>query len=89
MSGAMDTNLSETSDSGAARGSGAHKSVRVNGEERLTQAISLADLLEETGYGSARVATAVNGAFVPARMREGTVLAEGDAIEVVAPRQGG
>ena len=35
------------------------------------------------------VATALNGAFVPKRLRAETPLREGDRIEIVAPRQGG
>ena len=32
---------------------------------------------------------AVNGAFVPRQARAATLLAEGDKVEIVAPRQGG
>ena len=64
-------------------------SLVVNGEPRQTQAATLAELIEEAGYGTARVATAVNGNFVPARLRASTMLAPGDHIEIVAPRQGG
>jgi sulfur carrier protein len=35
------------------------------------------------------VATARNGAFVPKAERKATLLEEGDAIEVLSPRQGG
>lgn len=45
--------------------------------------------LAELGYGDAAVATAVNGAFVPAGARAGHGLAEGDRLEVLSPRQGG
>jgi len=31
----------------------------------------------------------LNGHFIAARARETTLLAEGDKIEIVAPRQGG
>jgi sulfur carrier protein len=61
----------------------------VNGEGMQTRAQTLADLLSELGYGDAKVATALNGDFVPARMRNQTRLQPGDRIEVVAPRQGG
>ena len=63
--------------------------VKVNGEARTTTAVTLAVLLDDLGYGEGRVATAVNGEFVPARLRAETRLAESDAIEIVAPRQGG
>jgi len=36
-----------------------------------------------------KIATARNGDFVPARARAAVALAEGDAIEVLSPRQGG
>lgn len=67
----------------------APRQLRLNGEALATAARSLADLLLETGYGDAKVATAVNGTFVPARARASHTLAEGDHIEVVAARQGG
>ncbi|MGE0629815.1 MAG: sulfur carrier protein ThiS [Hyphomicrobiaceae bacterium] len=63
--------------------------VVVNGERMRTRASTLADLIAEAGYGDARLATAVNGDFVPARARATTKLADGDRIEIVAPRQGG
>jgi sulfur carrier protein len=61
----------------------------LNGEKREVAASLLADALVELGYGAACVATAVNGDFVTAGRRALTVLSAGDAIEVVAPRQGG
>ncbi len=63
--------------------------INVNGEQRATRATTLAALIEEGGYGDARVATALNGAFVPARLRAQTPLSAGDRVEIVAPRQGG
>ncbi len=61
----------------------------VNGEPREARAATLAALLDELGYGDQRVATAINGDFVPERARPGTTLRTGDHVEVVAPRQGG
>lgn len=61
----------------------------LNGEPREVRAPSLHDALAELGFADATVATAVNGSFVPARARAATALAEGDRIEVLAPRQGG
>jgi len=61
----------------------------LNGEPRDVTATRLSDLLEECGWGSAKVATAVNEDFVPASARAGTVIAGDDRVEVVAPRQGG
>jgi len=63
--------------------------VVVNGERRQARSRTLSELLDECGYAGQKVATAVNGDFVPARSRAGTVLKAGDEIEVVAPRQGG
>ena len=63
--------------------------VRLNGEARETAARTLADLIAEAGYGDAKVATAINGDFVPARARATTILKAGDHVEIVAPRQGG
>lgn len=61
----------------------------VNGAAAATLSTTLADLIVELGYGTARVATAVNGDFVPERARSGTRLANGDRVEIVAARQGG
>jgi sulfur carrier protein len=46
-------------------------------------------LLEELGYGDKTVATAVNQSFVRNKDRGAIRLAEGDAVEIVTPRQGG
>jgi sulfur carrier protein len=63
--------------------------VLVNGEAVRLRAANLAELIAELGYGDAKVATALNGEFVPERARAGTRLAPDDRIEIVAPRQGG
>lgn len=63
--------------------------VHLNGERRETRAATLAQLIEEAGYGQSRVATALNGEFVPQRARGSTALKSGDHVEIVAPRQGG
>ena len=63
--------------------------ITVNGESRTTQARTLDELCRELGLSDLKIATARNGAFVPAKSRAETPLAEGDAIEVVSPRQGG
>ncbi|MGF1551329.1 MAG: sulfur carrier protein ThiS [Paracoccaceae bacterium] len=60
----------------------------LNGEPRDVTAPTLSAALSELGY-EGQVATAVNEAFVPAAAREDTRLAEGDRLEVLAPRQGG
>lgn len=61
----------------------------VNGETTETRVKTLGDLCASMGYKDAKVATALNGDFVPETVREKTSLSENDAIEIVAPRQGG
>lgn len=61
----------------------------INGEPNASLARTLADLLAALGYQGMKVATAVNGDFVPERQRQHCSLAEGDAVEILAPRQGG
>jgi sulfur carrier protein len=63
--------------------------IEVNGEAVLTTAPTLADLVAELGFAGARIATARNGDFVPARARALTPISSGDRIEVVSPRHGG
>jgi sulfur carrier protein len=63
--------------------------ITVNGEGRSTRARTLAELCRELGLEGAKVATARNGDFVPEKLRGEAGLAEGDAIEVLSPRQGG
>jgi sulfur carrier protein len=61
----------------------------VNGEAQNIEAATLSEALDVLGYKDAKVATAVNEDFVPATLRAGVALHEGDRIEIVAPRQGG
>jgi sulfur carrier protein len=61
----------------------------VNDSAHELDAATLAAALEALDYRDAIVATALNGHFVPARVREATRLKEGDRVEIVAPRQGG
>ena len=61
----------------------------VNGQLQETSARNLAELCAALGYGGAKIATAVNGDFVPAASRAETALAGEDRVEIVAPRQGG
>ena len=63
--------------------------ITINGAPTEVAADTLAATLEELGYGGAKVATAVNETFVPVAARDETVLAPGDRVEIVAPRQGG
>ncbi len=61
----------------------------VNDEQREVRATLLSEVLDELGYGGARIATALNGAFVPVSARVRTYLAEGVQLEILAPMQGG
>ncbi len=63
--------------------------ITLNGEIRDLTGPSVQDVLTEIGLGAARVATALNGNFLPAATRAATTLKDGDALEVVAPMQGG
>ncbi|WP_112309862.1 sulfur carrier protein ThiS [Pseudogemmobacter bohemicus] len=62
--------------------------ITLNGEARRTSAATLADLLIEQGL-TAKVATAVNGTFVPASLRATTEIGQGDRIEALSAMQGG
>jgi sulfur carrier protein len=73
----------------AVEGSSRTRRIVVNGEDREAAAATLAALLDELGYAGQRVATALNGEFVPERARAETLLTPGDEVEVVSPRQGG
>lgn len=61
----------------------------INGETRDTRAKTLAELCAALDFADAKIATAVNGDFVPANARATRPLAENDRIEIVTPRQGG
>ncbi len=63
--------------------------IEVNGEMRDIAADTLEGALSELDWGAARVATALNGAFVPKSARAATRLQDGDRLEVLAPMQGG
>ncbi len=63
--------------------------ISLNGKPSEVSAGRLDRVLEELGYQGAKVATAVNGSFVPRPVRGATELHEGDALEVIAPMQGG
>jgi sulfur carrier protein len=63
--------------------------IRLNGEPYETTAGTLSELLAEAGFGGTKVATALNGAFVPEGARPRHRIAPGDQVEIVSPRQGG
>jgi sulfur carrier protein len=64
-------------------------SITVNGQIMWTRSETLDGLLREQGLETQKVATAVNGDFVPRHARAETRLAAEDRIEVVSARQGG
>lgn len=61
----------------------------LNGAPIRSAARTLADVVAAFSVGDARVATAVNEAFVAASDRASTKLEDGDRIEIVTARQGG
>jgi sulfur carrier protein len=63
--------------------------LQLNGASIEAQVSTLADLLVAEGFAEAKVATAVNGEFVPAPARADLILSAGDAVEILAPMQGG
>lgn len=63
--------------------------IKLNGEPREVAATTLATLLVELGLADAVVATARNRDFVAKADRPSTPVVDGDAIEIVAPMQGG
>ena len=63
--------------------------ILVNNDPREIAGLTLADALDELGYGGAVIATAVNGDFAPGRSRPTLLLREGDRLELLAPMRGG
>ncbi|MCV2880414.1 sulfur carrier protein ThiS [Actibacterium sp. XHP0104] len=63
--------------------------IDLNGAQVITQARTLAALIDEQGFAAEVVATAVRGEFVPRSARADTPLAPGDRVEVLSPMQGG
>jgi sulfur carrier protein len=61
----------------------------LNGAPLSTKARSVVELVALEVSGNLKVATAVNGHFVPEAQRATTVLNPGDRVEIVSPRQGG
>ena len=64
--------------------------VTLNGEPReVSGDLTIRGLLRELGLEGAAIAVAVNSEFVPRTEHETHTLQAGDAIELVAPQQGG
>jgi sulfur carrier protein len=63
--------------------------IEVNGEQQTVTGATVAAALAELGWGEAKIATALNGEFLPAGARAAQALKDGDRLEVLAPMQGG
>ncbi|ANP38334.1 hypothetical protein JL2886_03457 [Phaeobacter gallaeciensis] len=61
----------------------------VNADPRDIRATTLAAALDELGFTSPAIATALNGQFISRAKRDDTKLTAGDRLEVLAPMQGG
>jgi sulfur carrier protein len=67
------------------------RSITVNGEKRAVEAATVAELLLELGFPTARpgIAVAVEGALVPKRGWGDAWLADGQTVEIITAAQGG
>lgn len=63
--------------------------ITINGQKITAAARNIADALNENGYAGKIVAVARNGEFVPRTAYADTALNDGDALDIVAPMQGG
>ena len=63
--------------------------ILVNGAPHDVASRTLDCVLLELGYSAPRLATALDGTFVPVAARAGQALREDCAVEIVSPMQGG
>ena len=63
--------------------------ITLNGAAFRVTGRTVADALVEAGLGEMRLATALNGEFLPAGLRATTELSDGDALEALSSMQGG
>ena len=63
--------------------------ILVNGAPHEVASTTLETVLVELGYTQPRLATALDGDFVPAARRASRALDDGMRLEVVSPMQGG
>ena len=61
----------------------------LNGKIVETDKTNLEDFCNSLGFSDSKIATALNGDFVPANLRRETHLTTDDRVEIVSPRQGG
>lgn len=63
--------------------------ITLNGAAATTRARTVSELVDLQQLAALKIATAVNGRFVPEGKRVTTPLRDGDRVEIVSPRQGG
>ena len=63
--------------------------IDVNGVPHDVEAATVEEALQVLSWDQQRVATALNGTFVPAAARDKTALSPGDRLEVLTAMQGG
>lgn len=64
--------------------------ITVNGHaENVAEGITVRELARLLGYEQKTVAIAINGDFVPRSRHDQQTLKEDDAVDIVAPMQGG
>lgn len=61
----------------------------LNGEKTDVSSSNLLKIIDEMGYGGAKIATALNEEFIPENKRCDIELSQGDRLEILAPMQGG
>lgn len=63
--------------------------ITLNGEKRVISPSSLKKLLNDLGVGAKHLAIALNDTVIPASLRDGVILNEGDRVEIIQPAAGG
>jgi sulfur carrier protein len=63
--------------------------IHVNGKPLEVSSATMAALLRELEFENDNVATALNQIFIRKSARAETGLKDGDAVEILSPRQGG
>lgn len=64
--------------------------IKLNGEtEQIKSNLTISSFLTEQGYKTDKVAVAINQDFIPRSQHQNTLIKQDDAIEIVAPMQGG
>ncbi len=63
--------------------------IRLNGENKATQAATIAELLTGLQSPESGVAVALNGAVIRRAEHQSTALKDGDEVEIIRAVQGG